>query len=291
MSVAVSEFVLNNQFRRIIRAGLRAYYCARHTFGLKPRSERETDVRLARFTAREQRYRPGRFSFPFGPISYVDGPSLRYQFQEIFVQKCYDFNTAETAPVIIDCGGNVGMSVIRFKQLYPEATVTVIEADPEIAAVLRRNISSLNLTHVSVINAAAWNRDGEVSFNAEHADGGRVDESQSSNRVMAIRLADLINEPVDMLKMDIEGAEYSVIRDLCQSGKVGLVRRLACEIHGRDDKNDRLGDLLSILTAAGLRLTFNFARSAPDMPGNDVPTPFSAVPDGKYLLHLYAWRP
>ena len=290
MSVAVSEFPVNRQLRRMLRVGARAYYCARHGLGLTPRSETETDVRLDRFTGRERRYKPGQFRFPFGSVSYVDGPSLRYQYQEIFIQRCYDFETVGTAPVIIDCGGNVGMSVIRFKQLYPEAKITVFEADPEIALVLSGNVANLGLRDVIVVNAAAWDRNGQVSFKAEHADGGRIEDAGSLQRVKAVRLADLITGPVDMLKMDIEGAEYAVIQDLCETGRIAHVNRFVCEIHGRDKQSEQLGEVLSALTRAGLSLTFNFARSAPDMPGNDSPTPFTSVPDGKFLLHLYAWR-
>ncbi len=290
MSVAVTEFFVNSPLRPVLRAGARAYYCARHRLGLTPKSEVETDVRLGRFTGRERRYTPGQFRFPFGLVSYVDGRSLRYQYQEIFIQRCYDFVTTSASPVIIDCGGNVGMSVIRFKHLYPEAAITVLEADPEIAEVLRTNVAALNLKDVETVNAAAWDTNGQVRFSAEHADGGRIDDAHTSLQVEAVRLADLITRRVDMLKMDIEGAEYTVIRDLRDTGKIGLVDRLVCEIHGRDEESDQLGDVLSGLKRTGFIVTLNFARSAPDMPGHRRPTPFPSVPDAKFLLHLYAWR-
>lgn len=48
----------------------------------------------------------------------------------------------------------------------------------------------------------------------------------------AVRLSDLITEPVDYLKVDIEGSEFGVLKDLCATGKMALVKYVACELHG-----------------------------------------------------------
>jgi predicted O-methyltransferase YrrM len=77
------------------------------------------------------------FQFPWGPVEYVSAGDLRGQFTEIFVQRHYAFQTSEPAPVIIDAGGNVGMSALWFKREHPKANLTVYEADPALAAVHR----------------------------------------------------------------------------------------------------------------------------------------------------------
>ena len=125
---------------------------------------------------------------------------------------------------------------------------------------------------------------------AEGSDGGRVHEEPTSCQVRAIRLADRITEPVDLLKVDIEGAEYEVLPDLCETGRMQFVNRVVCEMHVRAGYHEKLGEVLSALAQSGLQTSINFARSAADLPGNAEPTPFPAVPDGKCLLHIYAWR-
>ena len=249
------------------------------------------DLVLTRLVQTEPRYRAGTFCFSFGTIRYVDNASLRSQYREIFLRREYDFVTNTESPFILDCGGNIGLSVIRFKQQHPNSSITVFEADRQIADVLRMNIECLGLKEVEIVEAAAWTEQGQLSFLPDGADGGRIGTAPEAVTVECVRLADRITRPVDLLKMDIEGGEFTVLEDVCQSGKVSLIKRIICEIHGRRHDSNLLGSLLTRLTENGFLLTFNHARTAGDLPGEQVPTPFPAARDGKFLLHLYAWRP
>lgn len=241
---------------------------------------------------RQARYSRGRFTFPFGALEYVDGKSLKWQYWEIFVQHAYDFDTRREDPIILDCGGNIGLSAIWFKHRYPRAQVTVFEADPMIAEVLSANLLALGLLDVQVVKSAVWTETGQVSYASDRADSGRIDPHRGQQIVDAIRLTDFISRPIDLLKLDIEGAEYAVIQDLCQTGKISNVRRLICEVHGRRPQDgDGLGALLEALADHGFSFTLAGARCAPDLPGEPVPTPFRFAPDGKFLLNLYAWQP
>lgn len=262
---------------------------ARGRVGLPPRNEWETYARLARTVGKLARYQPGTFRFPWGTFRFVDGPSLQYQYLEIFVEGGYDFACPEHAPLILDCGGNVGLSVVRFKQCYPRSRIVVYEADPAVAEVLQANVSALNLQDVDVRAAAVWREAGTVSFEAEGADGGRVGAG-AGRTVPALRLADEISDPVALLKLDIEGAEFAVLQDLCESGGMRQVQRVVCEVHSRPYTDEKVEDLLAALRSSGFTVGFQHARSAPDLTGTRVLTPFPAVPDGKSLLHLYAWR-
>jgi FkbM family methyltransferase len=250
-----------------------------------------TYARLIAAVAQQPRYTPGSFSFPFGTVQYVDGASLRGQYFELFMQREYDFVCAHTTPRIFDCGANVGLSVIAFKQRYPHSHITAFEADPTIAATLRTNLENLNLmAGVTVVQAAVWNQQGVVSFAADGADAGRISDQPDARAVPAVRLADYITDTVDMLKLDIEGAEYTVLQDLCDTGAIAHVQRIICEFHGWAPVAGQTGRLLEALHQAGFATTFTYARSAPDLPGAPEPTPFPAVQDGKYLLRMYAWK-
>jgi FkbM family methyltransferase len=180
--------------------------------------------------------------------------------------------------------------VVWFKQRYPNSRVTVFEADPSIAEVLASNMAVLKMKDVEIVQAAVWNQTGTVSFAADGADAGQINDRAGHREVRSVRLADFIMEPVDLLKLDIEGAEYSVVSDLYGTGKLHLVNRLICEIHSRPEERYQIAALLSALVQDGFKISFNHARSAPDLRGDAEPTPFPSVPDGKCLLHLYAWR-
>jgi FkbM family methyltransferase len=263
---------------------------AKQILGLSPKSAGETYARLSWLVKRKPRYTPGTFSFSFGNLQYVDVLSLKYQYQEIFLGGCYDFICEREDPVILDCGGNIGLSVLRFKQRYPRSRIIVFEPDPEISEVLSSNLTSQAFKDVQVLQAAAWIQTGQVGWLRDRADSSRIDPACTQSTIESVRLADFITEPVDLLKLDIEGAEYNVILDLCQTRKIGYVRRLICEVHGRGDDKRNLGQILKTLSDQGFCLTFPFARSAPDLLGDHESTPFPSVRDGKFLLHLYAWQ-
>lgn len=265
-------------------------WSAKHLIGVAPRDEKETFARLSWNVRRQPRYTDGHFQFPFGDLRYVDALVLKYQYREIFIQRGYDFACSHDSPLILDCGGNIGLSVVWFKQRYPKSRVTVFEADPSIAEVLTSNMAVLKLNDVEIVQAAVWNQAGTVAFAADGADAGRINERAGHREVKSVRLADFITEPVDLLKLDIEGAEYSVVSDLYGTGKLRLVNRLICEIHSRSEERHQMAALLSALVQDGFKISFNHARSAPDLNGDAEPTPFPSVPDGKCLLHLYAWR-
>lgn len=234
-------------------------------------------------------YSHGSFEFSFGNLHYVDPVSLRILYEEVFVRKLYDFRTDVPAPVIVDCGGNVGFTVLRFKQLYPESRVTVYEADPAICCVLKENVRTLGLTGVEVVCAGVWHSDGEFGFVTEGGDGGRL--AQEGNvRVPTLRLADRLKDPVDLLKLDIEGGEWEVLADLCDSGALDRVNHLIVEFHGRRGNRHAFGRLLCQIAEAGFDFTFPWSSCEPGLPGDPEPTPFPYARDGKYICFLQAWR-
>jgi FkbM family methyltransferase len=248
-----------------------------------------TFAKLVWKTGNGSRCCPGSFRFGFGQLEYVDGPSLRSQYEEIFLQRIYEFFCGSNTPFILDCGGNIGLSTVWFKLRYPESQIVVFEADPALSVVLQRNLSALRMSGVEVVNAAVWNETGNVGFRPDRADGGHV--AAKGGQVPCVRLADYITERVDFLKLDIEGAEYPVLLDLCESGKIRYVMRLACEIHGSSSHRLKLPAILAALAEAGFRFTFDRARTASDLPAPAEATAFAGVPDAKFLLQLYAWRP
>lgn len=211
-------------------------------------------------------------------------------YREIFLEHAYEVAGLSDAPVIIDCGGNIGMSVIWFKQRYPRARITVFEADPTIAAMLADNVRTLGLSSVDVVHAAVGDTAGKVTFAPEGSLGGYITNGPGV-MVDAIRLSERIAEPVDFLKIDIEGSEFGLIKDLCATGKIGLVKYLSCELHAHPGIQDQVAELWLALSHAGFSLTVGGAQVDDALPGPSLPAPFSAASSGKYLIWLYAWRP
>jgi hypothetical protein len=102
------------------------------------------------------------------------------------------------------------------------------------------------------------------------------------------RLSKWIDQPVDFLKLNIEGEELPVLQELEHSNKLSQVRELVMEYHGWPIGEQRLGPILELLDKNGFRyLVHDFDSET----GFATKPPFS-WDDGKtwYCL-VYAKRP
>jgi FkbM family methyltransferase len=234
--------------------------------------------RLARLRARLARSAPGSVVAYSGlRIEHRSGLELYMQLKDILVRGIYRFRASRPDPLVIDGGANIGVSVLATKLEHPAARVVAYEPDAALAAVLDRNLQRNRISGVRVVRAAVSSRAGEVAFAVDGTVGGRMDAA-ATVRVPAIRLADDLVEPVDLLKLNIEGEELPVIQDLAASGKLGLVRQLVIEYHGWPHAEQRLGQLLSVLDGAGFRyLVHDFDEQTcpttkpPFVPAGDAP--------------------
>jgi FkbM family methyltransferase len=195
-------------------------------------------------------------------ISYFGAFELYYLFEEIFESGTYLFNTDRRRPCILDCGSHIGMSILFFKRLYPEARIIGFEADPLTFEKLRFNIEQNGLRDVVLNHCALTDEDGSAEFfRGKNGIGGGLHTSLREERkcndgerlaVPARRLSSFISEEVDLLKLDVEGAEFSVIRDLADAGKLQMIRQIHLEYHHHiDSKEDKLSDLLAVLENNG----------------------------------------
>lgn len=181
-------------------------------------------------------------------IEVVDCASFLAQFREIFVDEIYRFSSSSPSPVILDCGANVGTSCLYFKRLFPTSRIVAFEPDPAICQVLKKNLAKNQLTSVEVIEKAVWTSDRGVTFSVEGADGGSIFGKDNQITLPSVRLRDLLEKEfasVDMLKLDIEGAEVEVLLD-CRNNLFN-VQNLFVEYHSWSTQEQRLDELLSVL--------------------------------------------
>ncbi len=185
------------------------------------------------------------FNSPFWFLHSID---------ELFIEEVYKFNAENDSPVIIDCGANIGLSVLYFKKLYPKSQITAIEADPFVYNILKSNLAEAGRSDVDLINAAVWFREEVLTFKSEGSVGGKIDLNDSGTNMISVpglRLRNLLAEPVDFLKMDIEGAEYDVLKD-CQDLLVN-VKNLFIEYHVQPNEEQHLHEILDWVNKAGFK--------------------------------------
>jgi FkbM family methyltransferase len=187
----------------------------------------------------------------------VDGMSFCSSYRSIMQREVYRFDSKIDDPTIIDCGANVGVSIVYFKRLYPRARIIAFEADPEIFATLQRNVARSPWDDVALINKVVWTGAGDVEFWREGSDAGRITHGDFGRtvprvRLPAVRLRDFLDSPVDLLKLDIEGAETDVLLDC--ANRLTNVGAVFVEYHSFAGSEQRLDVLLSSLKAAGFRV-------------------------------------
>ena len=191
-----------------------------------------------------------------GSVTHFASPFwFLHSVQEIFIDEVYKFAPERSDPTIIDCGANIGLSAIYFKTRWPDAKLIAFEPDPSVFDLLQKNVKERNLAAVDAQNAAIWIDDSKLRFEVEGALGGKLSDAAADGRqqieVQAFRLRDLLDSPVDFLKIDIEGAEYTVLRD-CRD-RLQNVRNLFVEYHAAPDEPQRLNEMLSWFSEAGFR--------------------------------------
>jgi FkbM family methyltransferase len=210
-----------------------------------------------------------------------DVASFISSYYSIFVEEIYSFRAANDTPAILDCGANIGLSCIYFKQLYPRCSICAYEADPYIYDVLRENIASFGLKDIELLNCAVTGHAGSVTFRSDGADGGRVSiEGECGGRQMvrAVALRDILaSHHFDFIKIDIEGAETEALNG-CQ-GLLGSAVGVFVEFHSIAGRPQELGLLISMFEREGFRLHAHSEYT--------VKNPFlGIVPDGDMDMRL-----
>lgn len=204
------------------------------------------------------RYQPGVTKILSKELEYIDSASFYFIYKEIFKNEIYKFKTTSKKPYIIDAGANIGLGVIYFKQLYPEAEVTAFEPDLNVFNIMKRNINKFQLDNVHLISKGLWDSVGTLQFFAEGADAGRIVSGLDKKNLIGVqtdRLSPYLNRKVDFLKMDIEGAEYRVLKDCANI--LRNVQNIFVEFHSFVGKEQVLPEILQVLKTAGFRIFIN----------------------------------
>ncbi len=251
-----------------------------------PFLEQQKRRRALKTLGKRPRFTPGNISVAGWELEYLDSAALASSIDVLVYRGWNDFKTENETPVILDCGANIGISVLNYLSRHPKASITAFEPDPCAARALRRNLSVNGAGEVLVVEAAVWTETGRAPFFVEGADGGRIlsEEMSSAITVECVDLRDFLASPVDLIKMDIEGAEFKVVPHIAD--RLSLVGNLVVECHLSNDDVTSFARLLQVLGDAGFSVSVNSYGAWRDLvhrPGK-LPNEFD-----QYLL-LAAWR-
>ncbi|EKD29072.1 MAG: methyltransferase FkbM family [uncultured bacterium] len=188
-------------------------------------------------------------------IELIDSVSFLSMYSAIFEKEIYKFKSENQQVLIIDCGANIGLSTIYFKMKYPDSYIYAFEPDIKIFSVLKKNIEKFNFNNVQLINKALWSSESSMFFMEEGADAGRIVElepNKTRQKVETVRLRNYLEKPINLLKIDIEGAETEVLID-CKD-LLYNVNNIFVEYHSFINVPQTLHSILQILQNAKFRV-------------------------------------
>lgn len=225
-------------------------------------------------------------------INYTDYKTCVGLINEIFFDCVYEFQCSTEAPLIVDAGANIGISALYFKHFFPSSRVICFEPDPKTYEFLKGNCRGNKLTNVDLHQVALSSQSGEAQFYSDASENNFVGMSLNkrlqgkgyplkTETIQTEKLSSFIIEKTDLLKLDIEGSELLVLKDLAASKKMSLIERMIIEYHSdEENKENQLSALLAILENED----FLYILS------NRIGRPFFSKTKKNYALIIYAQK-
>jgi FkbM family methyltransferase len=162
-------------------------------------------------------------------------PSDRLVFEQIFIRSEYDSPFLDFEPnVIVDVGANIGLSTAYFAHRFPNAKIWAIEPDQGNFDTL--SVNSAPYPNVSILRAGVWSSKGRLSIANPNHDSWAfrtMEATDESNSIPAVSMNDIVGwagDRIDLLKMDIEGAE-KVVFEAGDRAWIESVGAIVIELH------------------------------------------------------------
>lgn len=193
-------------------------------------------------------------------------PKFYHVFREMFMEDFYNISNLKTVlkpgAIVFDVGANVGFFSFQLFANFPLIFIYAFEPMEENIAVFNKNVSlNRSLANRLVIEQAAvtGSYDGELEIYFDNKNQNSViaslykdfsTDNNASKIVKAKSLSSIIKdknvERVDLLKLDCEGSEYSILYD-SPPETFSVIRNIIIEVHDLDQSKRNKDSLISFL--------------------------------------------
>jgi FkbM family methyltransferase len=193
-----------------------------------------------------------------GVIILREVPSDFFTFGDVFEQEVYRtvLRHLPECSTIVDLGANIGFASLYLASVYPSARIFAIEPNGDNFELLKANLKDLILEGRCVpMQAAVWSARKALTVDPQWLpdayNGYRLLEQPSPqsavDQVQGFTMEEILAssefQQVDLLKVDIEGAEVELFRN--DLGWLAQVRAIAIEFHGRSRQECGFDQILS----------------------------------------------
>ncbi len=199
----------------------------------------------------------------------VQGLNIHYRFnrgdvqsvREVILEDCYQLPFPFKPKSVLDLGSNIGLTSLWFWKHYGVEKVVAIEAEPANAEMVRLNFLSNAITG-KVLSVAVGASSGWAFFSCQRAsnigmlvmDTTRSDIDGDRIEVPVVTIRSLLEQfeghAVDLIKMDIEGAEHAIF-----GGEIEWLNRVGALIIEVHPEHGDVGMLIDSIKRAGFDFT------------------------------------
>jgi FkbM family methyltransferase len=158
-------------------------------------------------------------------------------FDKVFIHEEYKVPFEINPQLIIDAGANIGLASLYFANEFPQAKVIAVELESSNYELLVRNCHGM--ANVTPLHAAVWSKETSLRIANPGAEkwGFSVESSTNgSSAVKALTIPQILSqsghETIDILKLDVEGAELELFSEGCEEW-LPKVRMIIIELHDR----------------------------------------------------------
>ena len=166
-------------------------------------------------------------------------------FNQVIIEKEYRmlaelvsrYSKPEAIQCIVDAGANIGLTSRYLSQVFTRAKVLAIEPGPENFSALQMNIGKRH-SQIIPFQCALWFEKTKMKISNTFRDRREWSlqvVTDTSGVIEAVPLSEILQRAgfahVDMLKMDIEGAEKSLLADLAFLQALKKIKFIAIELH------------------------------------------------------------
>jgi FkbM family methyltransferase len=161
---------------------------------------------------------------------------------QIFVDRDYDFEVRRPPRVIVDAGANIGLAAVLFANRYPDAKIIAIEPETSNFELLALNVAPY--PQIIPLHAALWNENRPISLVdpglgkwgfMTHDEASGLVLGKPCGLVQGLTVDQVMRdhklERIDILKLDIEGAEREVLESA--GPWIDRVDAMLVELHDR----------------------------------------------------------
>jgi FkbM family methyltransferase len=157
--------------------------------------------------------------------------------------------TPKEGDIVIDIGAHIGLyTIISSKRVGAQGKVVAIEADPENFEMLNSNIKLNQLTNVIPLNYAVFSKETKIKLYLPEVESGftkyktimpnwintqeKFVEVNANTLDYLLQLNQIRQEEVNWIKIDVEGAEFEVLKGATNVLSKSKDIAILMELHG-----------------------------------------------------------